>query len=119
MQENNYISPSSLKTMLNVIEDMRVAIKELESRVNTQNSTLELLRAELERQILVDERTSKELHRFRQEIDSIKTSGEECTTANTSNIDSAEQIKVFNTPVMNGAGFSHITAGYLKSIGKK
>lgn len=133
MQENKFISASSLKTMVNVIEDLRIAIMELHNRVEDQDNKFELLRAELERQILVDDRMSKEIRKCKQEIESIKAGdikagdaksgdakadGEKATAKDTDKKSAGKTMK-FNTPIMNGSGFSHITAGYLKSLGKR
>jgi len=146
MPESKYVSTSSLKTMVNVIEDLRTAIRELQNRVEDQDRSLELLRAELERQILVDDRMSKEIRKCRQDLENIKAndikagdakatidakaagdvkatddvkSGSEKAETADAGKKSAGKTMDFNAPIMKGSGFSHITTGYLRSLGKK
>jgi len=118
MPEERFLTPSSIRAMVNAVEYLRETLKELENRVNSQENTLELLRSELERQVSVDERVSKELCKLRQELDDIRTVRESST--NTVPADpGAAQVKEANAPIMQGSGFAHITASYLKSLENK
>lgn len=64
--------PASLKAIANMIEDIRHTLKELESRANSQDTGLERLEAELERQLHVQDRSSKEIHKLKQELEALK-----------------------------------------------
>jgi uncharacterized coiled-coil protein SlyX len=64
--------PASLKAIANMIEDTRHALRELESRINSQDAGLERLEAELERQFHVQDRSSKEIHKLKQELEALK-----------------------------------------------
>lgn len=118
MPDERFLTPSSIKAMVNAVEYLRKTLNELENRVNNQEDTLELLRAELERQISVDDRVSKELRKLRQELDGIRTVLD--NSARTVPVSSEKaQVKVVNSPMMHGSGFAHITTNYLKSLGNK
>jgi uncharacterized coiled-coil protein SlyX len=118
MPEERFLTPSSIKAMVNAVEYLRKSLKELEDRVSSQENTLELLRTELERQISVDDRISKEIRKLRQDLDGIKAvrgGGSDTVPVSSGTV----QIKEANAPVMYGSGFAHITANYLKSLGSK
>jgi len=135
--------PDSLKAIANMIEDIRHKLREIESRVNSQDAGLERLEAELERQLHVQDRSTKEIHKLKEELEKIswkpqnriKNSEKEVPDTLSASVpqtpasDCSESVKhtpeikmpilQANVPIMNGNGFSHITVNYLKNLGKK
>ncbi len=64
--------PASLKAIANMIEEIRHTLREIEIRVNSQDAALERLEAELERQLHVQDRSSKEVYKLKQELETLK-----------------------------------------------
>jgi chromosome segregation ATPase len=143
MQEISTL-PTSLKAMANVIEDTRRSLKEIESRVNNQDTGLEKLQAELERQLHIQERSSREIHKLKEELEkvswksqsNIKNVENEVPDALSASVpqnpasEGSESVKntaaklkrsvlQTNMPIMTGNGFSQITANFLKNLSKK
>ena len=142
MQETTSL-PASLKTIANLIEEIKHTLKEIESRVSSQDAGLERLEAELDRQLHVQDRASREIHKLKEELEkvswksqnSIKNAEKEVpgtSSVSVPQIPSGESGKSVrcepemktpvlqtNTPLMNGNGFSHITINYLKNLSKK
>ncbi len=73
MQERRSMLPESLRAVANMLEDIQRAQRLTESRLSGHGAELENLRAELQRQINVQERYAKEIYRLKQELDSLKS----------------------------------------------
>lgn len=73
MQERRSMLPESLRTIANMLEDMQRIQRLTESRLSSHGAALEELKAELQRQIYVQERQAKEIYRLKQELDSLKS----------------------------------------------
>ncbi len=73
MQERRAMLPESLRAIANILEDLQRVQKLTESRLSSHGADLQDLKAELQRQIYVQERQAKEIHRLKQELDSLKS----------------------------------------------
>ena len=135
--------PASLKAIANMIEDIRRTLREIEIRVNNQDAGLERLEAELERQLHVQDRSTREIHKLKEELErvswkslnNIKNAEKEVPDTLSASVpqmpasESGECVKnssdmkmpilQANVPIMSGNGFSHITANYLKNLCKR
>jgi uncharacterized coiled-coil protein SlyX len=135
--------PASLKTIANMIEDIKHTLKEIESRVNSQDAGLERLEAELDRQLHVQDRSSKEIHKLKDELEKVSWKSQnsiknaekavpdilplsvpqipagESTEPARHEPEMKMPVIQTNVPLMNGSGFSHITLDYLKSLSRK
>lgn len=72
MQDNNVALSDSLKAIAIVIEDIRHTMKETESKVKNIAAGFDKLEAELERQLSVQERTTREIQRLKNELAPVK-----------------------------------------------
>jgi hypothetical protein len=66
--------PESLRAVANMLEEIQRVQKITESRLSNHDAGLEDLKAELQRQVYVQERYAKEIHRLKQELDLLKSS---------------------------------------------
>lgn len=72
MQDNKVLLSDSLKSIVNVIEDIRRTMKEMDIRVKSLDHGLDKLEAELERQLSVQERTTREIQKIKNELEPVK-----------------------------------------------
>jgi chromosome segregation ATPase len=74
MQENRSTLPEPLKAVVSMIEEIRRTTREAETRVKGLDIVLSKLEAELERQLSVQERTTREMQKLRNELETLKAS---------------------------------------------
>ncbi len=72
MQDNKVALTDSLKAIVNVIEDMRRAMREMETKVKNLYYGTDRLETELERQLSVQERTNREVQKLKNELALLK-----------------------------------------------
>jgi hypothetical protein len=73
MQERRTMLPESLRAVANMLEEMQRVQKLTESRLSCHGADLQDLKAELQRQIYVQERQAKEIHKLKQELESLRS----------------------------------------------
>ncbi len=62
----------SIKYIVNVIEDIRNTMREMEARVKSYGCSLDTLETELQRQLSVQERTAREIQKLKNELEPLK-----------------------------------------------
>lgn len=72
MQDNKVVLSDSLKSIVNVIEEIRCTISEMETKVKSLDHGFDKLETELERQLSVQERTTKEIQKLKSEFEPVK-----------------------------------------------